>query len=45
MYGNYGRGRRPGYDSYGRYSDNYGRRGYDSFDCRDRIAEYCWIVK
>lgn len=18
---------------------------YDSFDCRDRIAEYCWIVK
>ena len=18
---------------------------YDSFDCRDRVAEYCWIVK
>ena len=18
---------------------------YDSFDCRDRLAEYCWIVK
>lgn len=18
---------------------------YDSFDCRDRIAEYCWVVK
>lgn len=18
---------------------------YDSFDCRNRIAEYCWIVK
>ena len=34
-YGNYGRGRRAGYDSYGRdnYGDydrgNYGRRGYD----------------
>lgn len=30
MYGNYGR--RPGYDSYGRYDnygENYGRRGYD----------------
>jgi len=35
-YGNYGRGRRPGYDSYGRdeygrenYGENYGRRGRD----------------
>lgn len=34
-YGNYGRGRRAGYDSYGRDNygeygrDNYGRRGYD----------------
>ena len=18
---------------------------YDSFDCRDRVAEYCWVVK
>ena len=28
MYNNYG-GRRAGYDSYGYYGDNYGRRGYD----------------
>lgn len=35
-YGNYGRGRRPGYDSYGRdeygrsnYGESYGRRGRD----------------
>lgn len=37
-YGNYGRGRRPGYDSYGRDEygrgsygrDSYGRKGYDT---------------
>ena len=41
MYGEYGRGRRPGYDTYGEYGrggygnygeygrDSYGRRGYD----------------
>lgn len=49
-YGNYGRGRRPGYDSYGRdeygrenYGRNsYGRRGYDTKyrgdDYMDRIS-------
>lgn len=40
-YGNYGRGRRPGYDSYGKYSDNYGKRGYDrkyrGYDHLDRM--------
>ena len=52
MYGNYGNygnygGRRPGYDSYGRYGENYGdgsygRRGYDmkyrGDDSLDRMA-------
>lgn len=49
-YGNYGRGRRPGYDSYGRDEygrenygrDSYGRRGYDTKyrgdDYMDRIS-------
>jgi len=46
MYGNYG-ARRPGYDSYGRYGENYGRdtygrRGYDmkyrGYDHIDRIG-------
>ena len=33
MYGNYGNysGRRPGYDSYGRYGENYGNYGYGNY--------------
>lgn len=37
MYGNYGRGRRPGYDSYGR---NYGEYGAESYGRRGRDRKY-----
>ena len=37
-YGNYGRGRRAGYDSYGR--DNYGKYGRDSYGRRGYDMKY-----
>ena len=42
MYGNYGNygGRRPGYDTYGRYGENYGEYGRDSYGRRGYDMKY-----